>query len=53
MPDKMPNEAYIWDINDPNQPINILECPSPITSIKFNQKMVGVVAGGCYNGLVL
>jgi len=49
----MPNEAYIWDITNPNAPINVLESPSPITCLKFNQKSVGVIAGGCYNGLVL
>jgi dynein intermediate chain 2 len=53
MPDKMPNEAYIWDITNPNAPINVLESPSPITCLKFNTKSVGVIAGGCYNGLVL
>ena len=52
MPDKMPTEAYIWDITNPNQPINVLESSSPITSLKFNLKSVGVIAGGCYNGLV-
>jgi len=53
MPDKMPCEAYIWDINNPNAPINVLESPSPVTCLKFNQKSIGVIAGGCYNGLVL
>jgi WD40 repeat protein len=53
MPEKMPNEAYIWDINNPNSPISILESPSPVTCLKFNQKSVGVIAGGTYSGLVL
>ena len=46
-------DAYIWDISNPNQPINVLNSPSPITCLKFNHKSVGVIGGGCYNGLVL
>lgn len=53
MPDKMPTEAYIWDITNPNQPVSTICSPSPITCLKFNQKSIGVIAGGCYNGLVL
>lgn len=34
----MPTEGYIWDIHNPNSPVNVLEAPMPITCLKFNQK---------------
>jgi len=52
MPDHMPTQSYIWDINDPNVPDCTLLSTSPVTSIAFNHKNVDQIAGGCYNGLV-
>jgi dynein intermediate chain 2 len=33
MPDKMPTQAYIWDINNPNNFDVELRSPSPVTNI--------------------
>ena len=53
MPEKMPSDAYIWDINNPNNPTHVLQSPSPVCCIKYNHKQTETIAAGCYNGLVL
>jgi len=52
MPEGMPTQSYIWDVNNPNTPDITLASPSPITSIAFNHKNTDHIAGGCYNGLI-
>jgi len=48
----MLNEAYIWDLNNPNVPKETCLPPSPITTLAYNHKNVDQIAFGCYNGLV-
>lgn len=52
MNDKMTNQAYIWDINNPNVYSVKLDAPSPLTQIAYNSKIADYIGGGCYNGLV-
>ncbi|PHJ21042.1 dynein intermediate [Cystoisospora suis] len=51
-PDPMPAQAYIWDTSQSNVPITELSGQSPLVSIKYNNKITDVIAGGCYNGLI-
>lgn len=51
-PDPMPSQAYIWDTSQSNVPITELSGQSPLVSIKYNNKITDVIAGGCYNGLI-
>jgi len=50
MPQDMPRESYIWNLNDPNFPEKTLLAPSPLCSLAFNQKQGDIVVGGSYNG---
>lgn len=52
MPDKMPMQSYVWDLNNPNVPDFVLNAPSSITNISYNQKLSDQIGGGCYNGLI-
>ena len=52
MPDKMPLQSYVWDLNNPNVPDLVLNAPSSITNISYNQKLSDQIGGGCYNGLI-
>jgi dynein intermediate chain 2 len=52
MPESMTNEAYIWDIENPNQPDQALLPASPLVCIKYNPKDPHILVGGSYNGLV-
>eukprot|EP00825_Cyclidium_porcatum_P019190 TRINITY_DN217_c0_g1_i3.p1 TRINITY_DN217_c0_g1~~TRINITY_DN217_c0_g1_i3.p1 ORF type:complete len:356 (+),score=75.60 TRINITY_DN217_c0_g1_i3:194-1261(+) len=52
MNDKMANQAYIWDLQNPNLYSLKLDAPSPLTQIAYNQKIADYIGGGCYNGLV-
>lgn len=36
MPQDMPRESYIWNLNDPNFPEKTLLAPSPLCSLAFN-----------------
>ncbi|KAL9653017.1 hypothetical protein ABK040_015532 [Willaertia magna] len=51
-PVKTPTNAYVWDVNNPNEPEVTLLPNSPLVSIKYNPKESYTVAGGCYNGIV-
>lgn len=53
MPDKMPCQAYIWDIQNPNSYDIELKSPSPVTNISWNPKILDMVGGGTYNGLAI
>lgn len=52
MPDKMPTQAYVWDLLNPNTPEIKLCSPSAVTNIAYNQKIPDQIGGGCYNGLL-
>lgn len=45
-------KSYIWDINNPNVPCEVLNPPSPIIKLAYNHKTVDQLAFGCYSGLV-
>jgi dynein intermediate chain 2 len=42
--------CLVWDINNPNTPINILTCNSEITTVAFNSKHTHLLGAGCSNG---
>lgn len=42
----------MWDLGNPNVPELVLNTPSAITNIAYNQKITDQIGGGCYNGLV-
>ena len=52
MPERMPMQSYIWDMNAPNTACKTLIGSSPLCSIAFNNKYTDYVVGGCYNGLM-
>eukprot|EP00744_Colponema_vietnamica_P003227 GILI01004977.1.p1 GENE.GILI01004977.1~~GILI01004977.1.p1 ORF type:complete len:582 (-),score=174.73 GILI01004977.1:310-2055(-) len=52
MPDDMPVQSYIWDVNNPNTPDRELLPQSPLCSIVYNHKNADTLVGGCYNGLI-
>jgi len=49
---KISTNAYVWDVNNPNEPDVTLTPSSHLVSLKFNPKEIFTVAGGCYNGVV-
>ena len=51
-PDKMKTDAFMWDINFPNEPELCLNAPSPVTNLSFNHKLTDHVGGGCANGII-
>lgn len=46
------NESYIWDVNNPNAPLEALIPPSPVVKLAYNHKNTDQLAFGCYNGVV-
>jgi len=42
--------CLVWDINNPNSPINVLTCNSEITTVAFNSKHFHILGAGCANG---
>lgn len=52
MPENMPTQSYIWDINNPNEPDYTITPPSPCCALAFNPKSPDWLVGGCYNGLI-
>jgi len=40
----------VWDINNPNTPINVLRCNSEILTLAFNTKHFNLLGAGCANG---
>jgi dynein intermediate chain 2 len=52
MPDGMPTDAYIWDVNNPNVPETRFVPSSPLCCIEYNPKESYTLVGGCYNGVV-
>jgi len=51
-PEKMSTNAYIWDVNNPNEPDAELQPTSPLVCCEYNPRSPDHIAGGCYNGLV-
>ena len=49
---RLPANAYIWDVANPNAPIVELSPASPLVSVRFNVKTPDILIGGSYNGLV-
>lgn len=49
---RLPSQAYVWDIINPNNPVIELAPPSPLVSLRFNVKTPDILVGGSYNGLV-
>lgn len=52
MPDNMPMQSYIWDINNPNQPDAEIAPSSPLTCLNYNPRTSDGIVGGKYNGLI-
>jgi dynein intermediate chain 2, axonemal len=52
MHEKMPTQAYIWDVNNPNSYDQELKSPSSVTKLQYNPKLIDLIGGGCYSGLV-
>ena len=49
---RLPPNAYVWDVANPNAPIIELSPASPLVSVRFNVKTPDILIGGSYNGLV-
>jgi dynein intermediate chain 2 len=45
-------ESYIWDVNNPNSPLETLKTTSPVVKLVYNHKNTDQLAFGCYNGIV-
>ena len=50
--ERMPIESYVWDILNPNTPMQQLVPASPLCCLRFNPKVPEQVVGGSYNGLI-
>jgi dynein intermediate chain 2 len=48
----MSTASHIWDVTNPNEPIETLAPPSPLCCIEYYGKDPHLVAGGSYNGVV-
>ncbi|KAA6381888.1 MAG: putative Dynein intermediate chain 3, ciliary, partial [Streblomastix strix] len=48
----MPPTSYIWDLNNPNNPLMSLNPLSPLCSLQYNFKDFNIIVGGCYNGFI-
>jgi len=52
MPNDMPRESYIWNLQNPNFPEKTLLPPSPLCCMSFNNKSPEIIVGGSYNGSI-
>merc|ERR1719353_2352570 len=50
--EKMTEQSYIWDVNNPNTPENALQPASPLCCLEYNPKDPHLLVGGSYNGLI-
>ena len=50
MPNKMPMNSYIWNLNNPNFPEKTLCPPSALCTMVYNHKNSDILVGGSYNG---
>lgn len=48
----MSTASHIWDVQNPNEPIETLTPASPLCSIEYYGKDPHLIAGGSYNGVV-
>ena len=48
----MSTASHIWDIQNPNEPLESLVPQSPLCSIEYYTKDPHLIAGGSYNGVV-
>lgn len=48
----MNTNSYIWDVMNPNTPVDTLLTPSPLCSIQHYPKDPHIIAGGSWNGVV-
>ena len=46
------NESYIWDVNNPNSPLETLRPPTPVVKLVYNHKNTDQLAFGGYNGVI-
>lgn len=51
-PSNLAMESYIWDVTNPNAPLESLRGPSPVVKLAYNHKNTDQLAFGCYNGQV-
>nr|XP_025046201.1 dynein intermediate chain 2, axonemal [Pelodiscus sinensis] len=49
---EMSYDSYIWDLESPNRPEQLLRPSSPLVSLEYNPKDSHVLVGGCYNGQI-
>eukprot|EP01137_Pigoraptor_chileana_P008982 Opistho-2@56562 len=52
MPSGMSLDSYIWDIENPNTPDQVIKPASPLLCLEYNPKDPHILVGGSYNGLV-
>lgn len=48
----MNTNSYLWDVMNPNTPVDTLFTPSPLCSIQHYPKDPHIIAGGSWNGVV-
>ncbi|KEG12992.1 dynein [Trypanosoma grayi] len=48
----MNTNSYVWDVMNPNAPVETLVTPSPLCSIEHYPKDPHIIAGGSWNGIV-
>lgn len=51
-PPNLSTSAFLWDLQQPNEPTAELAAPSCAVSLAFNSKLTDLLLGGCYNGVV-
>jgi len=44
--------SYIWDVENPNKPEQMLKPVSPLVCLEYNPKDSHILVGGCYNGQI-
>lgn len=52
MPDRMPLNSYIWDVNHPNEPDATISPRSPLCCLVYNPRSPDQLIGGSYNGMI-
>lgn len=52
MPDRMPLNSYIWDVNNPNEPDATISPRSPLCCLVYNPRSPDQLVGGSYNGMI-
>jgi dynein intermediate chain 2 len=43
-------DSYIWELENPNKPEQVLKPASPLLCLEYNPKDPHLLVGGCYNG---